>query len=282
MKKIVYISLFLIFPFFAFSQFSSDLIVFNRNGENFKLYLNNVLVNRQFTNKVYVPNVGVGNNNIRIIFQNYGEATYKVDVFIEPNSEFVVALFKAYGTSYTSEVYKAVDYTLSFQDWVNSSYNLLKQLDNGFDDYNNQNNGYNNQNNGYNNQNNGYNNQNNGYNNQNNGYNNNNYNPPHNNHNNPCVTPMSQASFNDAMSVISEKSFDSDKLTIAKQIANSNCLLSEQVKQIANLFSFEDSKLKFAKHAYTRTYDPQNYYVVNSVFKFSSNVDELQEFIEAH
>ena len=47
------------------------------------------------------------------------------------------------------------------------------------------------------------------------------------------------------------------------------------------MFSFEDSKLDFAKYAYERTYDIDNYYKVNDAFTFESSVDELNEYIQA-
>jgi len=44
-------------------------------------------------------------------------------------------------------------------------------------------------------------------------------------------------------------------------------------------FTFEDTKLQFAKFAYGRTFDIGNYFVVNNAFDFSSSVDELNAFI---
>lgn len=91
--------------------------------------------------------------------------------------------------------------------------------------------------------------------------------------------PMSPEDFASAKASISSKSFEDSKLTLAKQIAASNHLTSKQVKEIMQLFSFEDSKLDFAKFAYKYVYDPNNYYIVNDAFKFSSSIDELNEFI---
>ncbi|HOV55752.1 MAG TPA: DUF4476 domain-containing protein, partial [Bacteroidales bacterium] len=91
--------------------------------------------------------------------------------------------------------------------------------------------------------------------------------------------PMNPEDFASAKASISSKSFEDSKLTLAKQIAASNHLTSKQVKEIMQLFSFEDSKLDFAKYAYKFVYDPNNYYIVNDTFKFSSSIDELNEFI---
>ena len=96
-----------------------------------------------------------------------------------------------------------------------------------------------------------------------------------------CPVPMSDIDFNQAKNTIESKDFESSKLTIAKQIVNSNCLLSSQIKQIVKLFDFEDTKLQFAKYAYKHTYDISNYYKINDVFEFESTIDELNNYINS-
>jgi hypothetical protein len=96
-----------------------------------------------------------------------------------------------------------------------------------------------------------------------------------------CPMPMSHDDFEGAKRTINDKTFENDKLTIAKQIASSNCLTAGQVKAIMNLFTFEDSKLDFAKFAYAHTYDRGNYYKVNDAFQFSSSTDALNQFINS-
>lgn len=94
-----------------------------------------------------------------------------------------------------------------------------------------------------------------------------------------CPYPMSSADFSQAKQSISSKSFEDSKLTIAKQIINTNCLLSSQVKEIMLLFSFEDTRLQLAKFAYGYTLDIGNYYKVNDAFTFESSIDELNKYI---
>lgn len=94
-----------------------------------------------------------------------------------------------------------------------------------------------------------------------------------------CPVPMSQSDYNSAQNSIKSKSFEDSRLTIAKQIINSNCLTSAQVRGLLDLFTFEDTKLDFAKYAYTRTYDLNNYYKVNDAFEFESSIDELDAYI---
>jgi len=91
---------------------------------------------------------------------------------------------------------------------------------------------------------------------------------------------MSDADFNSALQSIKSKDFSDTRLTVAKQVTSSNCLLSKQVKQITLLFDFEDGKLDYAKYAYTYTYDINNYYQVNDVFEFESSIEELNNYIK--
>jgi hypothetical protein len=94
-----------------------------------------------------------------------------------------------------------------------------------------------------------------------------------------CPWPMDQNAFGAAMNTINGQSFEDNKLQVAKQAFASNCMTSSQVGQIMRLFSFEDSRLDFAKFAYGHTYDLGNYFQINNAFTFSSSVDELNDFI---
>jgi hypothetical protein len=94
-----------------------------------------------------------------------------------------------------------------------------------------------------------------------------------------CPRPMSPSDFEQAKESIRSKSFEDSKLTLARQIISSNCMLSAQVKEIMLLFSFEDTRLEFAKYAYTYTLDLRNYYKLNDAFTFESSISELDSFI---
>ncbi|MEI6822548.1 MAG: DUF4476 domain-containing protein [Bacteroidota bacterium] len=94
-----------------------------------------------------------------------------------------------------------------------------------------------------------------------------------------CNNPMTHESFQNVKQSIASKSFEDTKLTIAKQVLNNNCLLTSQVKEILLLFSFENTKLDFAKYAYSYTYDIGNYYMLNDAFQFESSINDLNKFI---
>jgi hypothetical protein len=70
-------------------------------------------------------------------------------------------------------------------------------------------------------------------------------------------------------------------MTTARQIISSSCVTTAQVKTLMALFTFEDSKLTFAKEAYARTYDIGNYWMLSDAFTFSSSIDDLNNYINS-
>ena len=90
---------------------------------------------------------------------------------------------------------------------------------------------------------------------------------------------MSNQELNAVMRAIQNESFSSDKLAIARQAVMFQNVKANQVAEIGSLFSFESDRLEFAKMAYKNTIDKQNYYLVNSIFHFSSSKRELNNFI---
>jgi len=95
-----------------------------------------------------------------------------------------------------------------------------------------------------------------------------------------CSYAMSSSEFADASESVKSKTFEDDKLTVAKQICRTNCMTSDQIRDMNNLFDFEDTKLEFAKYAYDYVYDISDYYKVNDSFEFDMTIDELNEYLE--
>lgn len=93
--------------------------------------------------------------------------------------------------------------------------------------------------------------------------------------------PMDSRSFGDAKQSIASSSFEDTKLSTAKTILSTanNFMSTGQIMEICQLFSFENTKVNFAKFAYGRCSDPQNYFKVGSVFSFDANRKALNDFI---
>lgn len=96
----------------------------------------------------------------------------------------------------------------------------------------------------------------------------------------PAYIGMHPQSFAMLKATIESKSFESSKLQIAKQALTGNTFSSAQVTELLMLFDFESTKLEFAKHAYHKVADKQNFYLVNNAFSFASSIDELNQYIK--
>ena len=92
---------------------------------------------------------------------------------------------------------------------------------------------------------------------------------------------MAPASFTKAKDNISAGSFEDSKMTVAKQVTKANCLTAAQIAEVMGLFSFEDSKLQYAKYAYDFCYNQGDYYELNAAFTFESSIEDLNQFLES-
>lgn len=97
-----------------------------------------------------------------------------------------------------------------------------------------------------------------------------------------CAQPMSSANFEAAKNTIKSKNFDESRLTIAKQIIGTNCLLCSQIKELMLLLTFEQSRLDLAKFAWHHVLDKGNYFQLNDAFTFESSISDLNKYIQTH
>lgn len=95
----------------------------------------------------------------------------------------------------------------------------------------------------------------------------------------PVVIGMHPAAFSQALETVRSQWFDADRVRVAKQIIRTNGASSQQIVELMRLMDFESSRLDLAKFGYQFVGDPQNYFIVNDVFWFSSSVRELDRFI---
>mgnify|MGYP001943254686 CR=1 FL=1 len=98
----------------------------------------------------------------------------------------------------------------------------------------------------------------------------------------PVVVGMHPNQFASALRSIELATFDSDQIRVAKQIISRNGASSHQVAEIMRVLSFESSRLEIAKFGWEFVGDPENYYIVNDVFWFSSSIRELDRYINRY
>jgi hypothetical protein len=90
---------------------------------------------------------------------------------------------------------------------------------------------------------------------------------------------MSATSFENLRTTLRQEKFTSSKMVIIRQALRDNFFTTDQVKQLAQQFSFEDDKLQIAKLAYNRTVDKANYHLLYSIFSYSSSKEDLAKYI---
>jgi hypothetical protein len=113
-----------------------------------------------------------------------------------------------------------------------------------------------------------------------NDWNDNNWNDNNRDNNDYNSRAMNAQSFSNFKQSLSNESFDNTRMNIAKQVINSNYFTTAQIKEVLQLFSFENNKLELAKFAYKNTIDKNNYFSVADGFTFSNNKDELMRYIQ--
>ncbi len=97
-----------------------------------------------------------------------------------------------------------------------------------------------------------------------------------------AIPVMTESTFYQLKASMDFVSFDSKRLEIAKQALAFSMVSSEQVLELLNLLTFDCNRLELAKFAFERTYDKQNYFIVNNAFTFSSNISALNQYINTY
>lgn len=97
----------------------------------------------------------------------------------------------------------------------------------------------------------------------------------------PCDSPISEGAFVAALESVTSPPFEPPRLAAAKKMAEQNCLTSEQVSRVIESFNMESSRLSFAKFAYSRTYDRDNYSIVRESLRSEKSRADLDRYTSA-
>ncbi len=92
---------------------------------------------------------------------------------------------------------------------------------------------------------------------------------------------LTEKQMNDAKKAINSQAFRDQKMATAKLALKNKCVSLNQIRGIAELFSFEDQKLEFVKFAYDLTDDKDDYYTLHDVFTFLLTKDDFTEFLQS-
>jgi hypothetical protein len=102
------------------------------------------------------------------------------------------------------------------------------------------------------------------------------------NDNNNYGNVMSYERFQQLKQSVERENSDKNKMDLLRSTLPYNRVSSQQVRELAQLISFEQTRLELAKFAYRYTTDRGNYFVVNDVFNFGSSKTELTRYISSY
>lgn len=98
----------------------------------------------------------------------------------------------------------------------------------------------------------------------------------------PMAMGMHPDVFDRVLESIRQRSFDSDRIRVARMAIRGHGATSFQIAEIMRLLSFESSRMEIAKFGFGHVVDPENFHLVNDVFWFSSSIRELDRFMNGH
>lgn len=99
------------------------------------------------------------------------------------------------------------------------------------------------------------------------------------NQNTNCTPSFNDTQFLQITKSLEREAMESKRLSAAKYVCNNNYLLTKQVRDIVHLFNFENNRVEFAKFAYSRVADKENYALLLDSFKFETSKQEIKEYI---
>ncbi|HJN72617.1 MAG TPA: DUF4476 domain-containing protein [Myxococcota bacterium] len=92
--------------------------------------------------------------------------------------------------------------------------------------------------------------------------------------------PMDAAAFTKLVAAVQGESFSSDQLDLVRSAATSHHFTCVQVAQLVELLSFGSDQVEVVRILRPRVVDPENSYVLNEQFTFSSDKEEVQALFQ--
>ena len=96
----------------------------------------------------------------------------------------------------------------------------------------------------------------------------------------PVICVVTTNDFNGIMASIKEKRFPTDKMSLVDVLSKDRCFNVEQIRMIGKEFAFGDDKIKVFKMLYAKCPDQNNYYKLVDELVFSSEKENMNNFIK--
>jgi hypothetical protein len=93
---------------------------------------------------------------------------------------------------------------------------------------------------------------------------------------------IDEGEYFDIIKTLKKETIEKNRLEMAKTFFGNKWLLASMVKHSLGIFNLEASRVAYAKFAYARTVDKQNYYMVFDAFTLSNSKKEMTEYIKVN
>ena len=98
--------------------------------------------------------------------------------------------------------------------------------------------------------------------------------------NNGNCRSMSGAAFGQLKASLTKIAFEDTRLSALRQGIRGNFLELSQVRELMDLFAFEDNKMEVARECYSLTTDRKQYYLLQDAFSFNSNKEAFLNIMQ--
>jgi len=89
--------------------------------------------------------------------------------------------------------------------------------------------------------------------------------------------PLPPADVQGLTQTLRNRSFDDERLPIAKQALAQSLVRADELAELINTLAFDRSRIELAKYGYAHLSDPQNFYRVYDVLRYASSIREVQQ-----
>lgn len=93
---------------------------------------------------------------------------------------------------------------------------------------------------------------------------------------------MERNAFDQFVNAVKAEPFDSDRLKMIEGAMVTNDFTSGQCRKLADLYTFDSDKKKIMKLMYPRIHDKENFFMVIESLTFSSDKNEINDFIKEY
>lgn len=97
--------------------------------------------------------------------------------------------------------------------------------------------------------------------------------------NNRPVRVMNDANFNIFLRALRDRPFRDDRYKMIQDSKVNNAFSCQQIRQVMDLFSFDDEKLRVLELISPNIFDPQNAQIIMDGFSFSTTKDKARQWI---